>query len=133
MKTPKLYFCDVGLAAYLLGIRAVEHVKSHPLKGMLFENLVVMERVKRKLNNIESPSLYFFRNNTGNEVDLLEQDGANVVSYEIKTTQTLSSGLFKGLNFYKKLNPDNRKSILIHTGHEKTNWYGHECLPFWHV
>lgn len=133
VKTPKLYFCDVGLASYLLGISTVEHVKSHPLKGMLFENLVVMEKVKRKLNNVESPSLYFFRDNTGNEVDLLEQDGADLVSYEIKTTQTLSSGLFKGLNFYKKLNPDNKRSVLIYTGREKTNRYGHECLPFWSV
>lgn len=130
VKTPKLYFCDVGLAAYLLGISTVEHVRSHPLKGMLFENLVVMEKVKRKLNNVESPSLYFFRDNTGNEVDLLEQNGADVVSCEIKTTQTLSSGLFKGLNFYRRLNPDNKKSILVYTGREKTNRYGHECLPF---
>lgn len=133
VKTPKLYFCDVGLASYLLGISTVEHVKSHPLKGMLFENLVVMEKVKRKLNNVESPSLYFFRDNTGNEVDLLEQDGADLLSYEIKTTQTLGSGLFKGLNFYKRLNPDNRKSALIYTGREKTKRYGHECLPFWSV
>lgn len=131
VKTPKLYFCDVGLASYLLGISTVEHVKSHPLKGMLFENLVVMEKVKRKLNNVESPSLYFFRDNTGNEVDLLEQDRTDVVSYEIKTTRTLSSGLFRGLNFYKKLNPDNSRSVLVYTGSEETNRYGHQCLPFW--
>lgn len=50
-----------------------------------------------------------------------------------KTTQTLNSGLFKGLDFYKKLNPDNKKSVLVYTGREKTNRYGHECLPFWSV
>jgi len=133
VKTPKLYFCDVGLASYLLGISTIEHVKSHPLKGMLFENLVVVEKLKRKLNNVEPPSLYFFRDNTGNEVDLLEQDGTDVVSYEIKTTQTLSSSLFKGLNFYKKLNPDNKKSVLIYTGRQETDRYGHKCLPFWNV
>ena len=133
VKMPKLYFCDVGLASYLLGISTIEHVKSHPLKGMLFENLVVVEKLKRKLNNVEPPSLYFFRDNTGNEVDLLEQDGTDVVSYEIKTTQTLNSSLFKGLNFYKKLNPDNKRSVLIYAGREKTDRYGHECLPFWRV
>ena len=133
VKTPKLYFCDVGLASYLLGISTIEHVKSHPLKGMLFENLVVVEKLKRKLNNVEPPSLYFFRDNTGNEVDLLEQYGTDVVSYEIKTTQTLSSSLFKGLNFYKELNPDNKKSVLVYAGREKTDRYGHECLPFWSV
>ena len=130
VKMPKLYFCDVGLASYLLGISTVAHVKSHPLRGMLFENMVVMEKVKQKLNNVETPSLYFFRDNTGNEVDLLEQDGTEIVSYEIKTTQTLSPGVFRGLNFYKRLNPDNRKSVLVYTGHEKTNRYGHECVPF---
>lgn len=53
-----------------------------------------------------------------------EQDGFNVVSYEIKTTRTLSSGLFRGLNFYKKLNPDNSRSVLVYTGSEETNRYG---------
>lgn len=130
VKMPKLYFCDVGLASYLLEISTVAHVKSHPLRGMLFENMVVMEKVKQKLNNVGTPSLYFFRDNTGNEVDLLEQDGTEIVSYEIKTTQTLSPGVFRGLNFYKRLNPDNRKSVLVYTGHEKTNRYGHECVPF---
>ena len=133
VKTPKLYFCDVGLASYLLDIKAVEHVKSHPLRGMLFENLVVTEKIKRKFNNIERQSLYFFRDNTGNEVDLLEEEGSNVVSYEIKMAKTLDSSQFRGLNFYRKLNSENSRSVLVYTGSEKTTRYGHECLPFWHV
>lgn len=133
VKTPKLYFCDVGLASYLLDIKAVEHVKSHPLRGMLFENLVVAEKIKRKFNNVERPSLYFFRDNTGNEVDLLEEEGSNVVSYEIKMAKTLDSSQFRGLNFYRKLNSENSRSVLVYTGSEKTTRYGHECLPFWHV
>ncbi len=133
VKTPKLYFCDVGLASYLLGIKTVEHVKSHPLRGALFENLVVMEKIKQKLNSAQTPSLYFFRDNTGNEIDLLELDGADVTSYEIKSTRTLGAGLFKGLDFYKRLNPDNRKSVLVYAGSERTIRYGHECLPFFDI
>ena len=133
VKTPKLYFCDVGLASYLLDIRKVEHVKSHPLRGVLFENLVVVENIKRKFNNVKRPSLYFFRDNTGNEVDLLEEEGRHVVSYEIKMAKTLDSSQFRGLNFYRKLNSENSRSVLVYTGSEKTTKYGHECLPFWHV
>lgn len=133
VKTPKLYFCDVGLASYLLDIRKVEHVKSHPLRGTLFENLVVAEMIKRKFNNVERPSLYFFRDNAGNEVDLLEEEGSHVVSYEIKMAKTLDSSQFRGLNFYRKLNPENSRSVLVYTGSEKTTRYGHECLPFRHI
>lgn len=133
VKTPKLYFCDVGLASYLLDIKKVEHVKSHPMRGMLFENLVVVEKIKRKFNNIERPSLYFFRDNTGNEVNLLEEEGSHVVSYEIKMAKTLDSSQFRGLNFYRKLNPENSRSVLVYTGSEKTTRYGHECLPFRHI
>ena len=130
VKRPKLYFCDVGLASALLGIKKEEHVLSHPLKGALFENLIIIEKLKQKLNRAEEPSLYYFRDNVGNEVDLLEDKGNNIISYEIKTSQTLSRSLFKGLDFYKKLNPANKKSILIYTGGERVVRYGHIALPY---
>lgn len=128
IKSPKLYFYDVGLASYLLGIKNRTHVDCHPLKGSLFENLVIIEKLKAKHNNIETPSLYYFRDSTGNEVDLLEDHGPEIWSYEIKLGQTLSLSSFKGLNFYKKLNPDNRKSFLVYTGNENLTRYGHECI-----
>ena len=131
VKRPKLYFYDVGLASYLLGIRKEDHVLSHPLKGALFENLVIMEKVKCKLNKIQEPDFYYFRDNVGNEVDLLEEKGNKIISYEIKMNKTLSSSLFRGLNFYKKLNPNNSKSMLIYTGRKKLQMYGHQCLPYY--
>ena len=130
VKRPKLYFCDVGLASTLLGIKKQEHVSSHPLRGALFENLVIIEKLKQKLNRVEEPSLYYFRDNIGNEVDLLEDRGNEMISYEIKTSKTISYSLFKGLNFYKKLNPQNNQSILVYTGKEKVLRYGHKCLPW---
>ena len=133
VKQPKLYFYDVALAAYLLGIKKESHVNSHPLKGYLFENLIVIEKLKQKLNHAKEPSLYYFRDNIGNEVDLLEDLGQQVHSYEIKLAQTLNSSLFKGLNFYKKLNPENKKSFLIYTGKDKVQRYGHTCMPYLQV
>ena len=133
VKRPKLYFYDVGLASYLLGIQKEIHVLSHPLKGALFENLVIMEKIKQKLNKVQEPSFYYFRDHIGNEVDLLEEKGNKIISYEIKMNKTLSSSLFKGLNFYKKLNPDNNKSILIYTGRKKLKMYSHQCLPYWKI
>ncbi len=130
VKSPKLYFYDVGLAAHLLSIKNPDHVDTHPLKGALFENLVIMEKLKQKLNRVEPPDLYYFRDNVGNEVDLLEEEGHRIRTYEIKLSQTLSPSVFKGLDFYRKLNPDNHRSFLIYGGSERTVRYGHECIPF---
>ncbi|MBN2717574.1 MAG: ATP-binding protein [Deltaproteobacteria bacterium] len=132
VKSPKLYFFDVGLAAYLLGMKNPSHVDSHPLKGALFENLVIMEKFKQKYNSAATPNLYYFRDNTGNEVDLLEEDGPRIYTYEIKLSGTLGAAMFKGLDFYGKLNPNNSKSILVYGGKERTQRYGHECVPFNH-
>ncbi len=130
VKSPKLYFYDVGLASYLLGIKNIGQMQSHPLKGSLFENLVIIEKLKNIVNRIENPSLYYFRDNVGNEVDLLEEDGILINSYEIKLSKTLSSNLFKGLKFYQALNKDNKNSFLVYTGKEQGKRYGVKCIPY---
>ena len=126
VKSPKLYFYDVGLASFLLGIKSTEHIDSHPLKGELFENLVIMEKLKQQFNQVQRSSLYFFRDSTGNEIDLLEEDGLDVNSYEIKLSSTLAKHQFKGLDFYKKLNPNNENSTLLYTGDKSGSGYGHQ-------
>ena len=130
VKSPKLYFYDVGLASYLLGIRSKDHVDSHPLKGYLFENMIIVEKLKERYNRVETPHLYYFRDSSGNEVDLLVEEGEVIHSFEIKLSQTLSKGLFRGLDFYKKLNPNNKTSTLIYTGNEKSSRFGHLCTPY---
>ena len=84
VKSPKLYFYDTGLASYLLGVQCVEHIQSHPLKGMLFENMVVIEKLKQFWNQAQDARLYFFQDNAGMEIDLLEENGPHIFSYEIK-------------------------------------------------
>jgi predicted AAA+ superfamily ATPase len=88
VKTPKLYFLDVGLAAWLLGIRDAETLNIHAQRGALFETLVVSEFVKRRFNAAQPADLYFWRDNVGHEVDLLFEVGQQLQSVEIKSGAT---------------------------------------------
>lgn len=99
-KTPKLYFHDTGLAAWLMGINTVGQLDVHPLRGALFENLVVNEVMKLKLNRGEAPQLWFYRDKGQREVDLLDEapDGT-LAAYEIKAGCTYRTDFFKNLTY----------------------------------
>lgn len=77
VKTPKLYFHDTGLAAWLLGIESAAQVASHPLRGALFETWVVADYLKKRLNTARPSNLSFWRDRSGHEVDLLVEQGGN--------------------------------------------------------
>ena len=100
IKSPKLYFVDVGLAAYLLNLETPEQVERDPLYGNLFENLIVMEAYKARLNSAKEPGLYFYRDSHGNEVDLLIQNGPKLLPVEIKSSATYHPSLAKSLNYF---------------------------------
>jgi len=100
VKTPKIYFYDTGLACSLLNIIQTEQIATHFLRGSLFENLVINEFIKKNLNVGHEPQLSFWRDKTGNEVDLLEQTGGIQVGYEIKSGATYSTESFKGLRYW---------------------------------
>jgi predicted AAA+ superfamily ATPase len=85
IKSPRLYFYDVGLASWLLGAEDERHVRYHPLRGNLFENLVIMEALKYRYHRGERSNLYFWRDGKGNEVDLLVENGPDIVPVEIKS------------------------------------------------
>lgn len=104
LKTPKLYFYDTGLACSLLGIRNERELATHWARGALFENLVVSDLMKYHYNRAIVPPLYYWRDSTGNEVDCLIDSGLQVKSIEIKSSSTISSDFFKGLDYYGKLN-----------------------------
>ncbi len=106
VKSPKLYFYDVGLAAWLLGIHRPEQIQRDPLFGALFENMVVIDRLKTRLNASLPVECYFYRDNVGNEVDLLEPRGSKVRAIEIKAGATINSDYFKALGRFKKAFPD---------------------------
>lgn len=103
-KTPKLYFYDVGLAAWLMGINTEEQLDVHPLRGALFENLIVSDFMKRSYNQGEQPQLYFYRDQRQHEVDLLEEmpDG-RLRAYEIKAGMTFRQDYFTQLSYLKNV------------------------------
>jgi len=118
IKAPKLYFIDTGLCAFLLGISSPSHITSHPLKGPLFETLVFSEILKSRYNAGRTDSLYFYRDNNGNEVDVILELGGEITCIEIKITETVSSGLFKGLKFFRKHYSEKNSLHLIYGGDE---------------
>lgn len=97
VKMAKLYFVDTGLLCFLLSIRQADHLQSHPLLGSIFETFVVGECFKRFFNMGETPPLYFWRDQTGNEIDLLIHDGRQGFPIEIKLSQTFQTDFRKGI------------------------------------
>ena len=117
IKSPKLYFFDVGLAAYLLGIENKKQIFTHPLKGSLFENLVVIEALKHRYNRGRRSNLNFYRDNVGNEVDLVLSYANRHVGIEIKAGTTVSGGFFDGLRRLSTALPEPLASqLLVHGG-----------------
>jgi len=122
VKTPKLYFTDVGLASYLLGIENTKQLVRDPARGHLFENLVILEAVKNRLNKNLDPHCYFYRDSTGNEVDLILQRGQTLYPIEIKSSQTFHTSMLRGLkHFTKQCSSRVDKQFLIYNGeHQQT-------------
>lgn len=105
VKSPKLYFYDVGLACWLLGLRTAAQVSRDPLWGSLFENFIIMEALKDRLNAGESAEMYFYRDSEGNEVDLLLPTGGKLHAIEIKAGATINPDYFKGLKTFSAHHP----------------------------
>jgi len=116
IKSPKLYFLDTGLASYLLGVNEPSQLKNHPLRGAVFESLVVSELVKKRYNAVKTDNLYYFRDNTGNEVDIIVDQGAGTGQIEIKSGMTVAGDFFKGLTFFKALNKKAGPSYIVYGG-----------------
>lgn len=132
VKSPKVYFYDVGLACWLLGIKTVEQLQHHPLRGALFENLVVLEVMKSLRNQGLRDPLYFFRDSNGLEVDLLLEHAQGVQLVEIKASQTVAAPLFKNLRTVRALLGDRVLSQhLVYGGTEPQLRTDVDVLPCW--
>jgi len=97
IKSPKLYFYDTGLVCWLLGIQEASQLVAHPLRGSVFETLVLSELVKTRLNTGERATFHFWRDSNGNEVDVIADVGTKLMPIEIKSGQTLNRDFFTGL------------------------------------
>ena len=120
IKTPKIYFWDVGLAAYLLGLEEEKQVSRDPLRGNLFENMVVAEMFKQYYHYGKRPRLSFYRDSSGNEVDLVLERGQDLFPIEIKSGQTVSKQFFQGLNRFSGVVGDRiKRGVVVYAGESK--------------
>ena len=134
IKSPKIYFTDLGLATYLLGIENVGQLARDPLRGNLVENLIVLELVKYRYNLGIDPSLYFFRDAHGHEVDLIFQSGRNLIPIEIKAAQTFHRDFLSNLKFFQELVGDRfEKGFLIYAGSNEQKIESFAILNFLHA
>jgi predicted AAA+ superfamily ATPase len=119
IKSPKLYFTDVGLVSYLLEIETVNQMDRDPLRGQLFENLVVIELMKTYLNQGRKPPLYYYRDSQQHEVDVLIKRGHELIPIEIKSAQTFTKDFTRNLQYFNKLaNQRAAPGYVIYTGDE---------------
>ncbi len=103
VKTPKLYFFDTGLLCWLLGIQEAGHLAVHPLRGAVFENFVAAEAMKSRFNRGLTSNLFFWRDQSGHEVDLVADQGALLMPVEVKSGKTIASDSFAGLDRWRKM------------------------------
>ena len=117
IKSPKLYFYDIGLVSYLLGIENKNQIATHPLRGHLFENMIVIELLKNRYNKGKSNNLNFYRDSNGNEVDILYAIENKTFPIEIKAGETFTSDYLKGINSFNKSFPNiSNDGAVIYTG-----------------
>lgn len=103
IKSPKLYFTDVGLATYLLDITNTEQLARDPLRGNLVENFVVSDLMKHQFNEGYEPHCYFYRDSNQNEIDLVIKRGNDLIPIEIKSSKTFNKDFLKGLKYFNSL------------------------------
>ena len=129
IKSPKLYFYDVGLASYLIGIENAQQVTTHPLRGALFENVVVIEALKHRLNRGRTPELSFFRDSKGLECDLLLEAGGGIAAIEAKSGSTVSGDFFAPLHKVAELVPNVVSKTVVYGGNTRQERSDSAAVP----
>lgn len=129
IKSPKLYFIDVGLASYLIGIQYADQLATHPLRGPLFENAAVVEALKFRLNRGHRSNISFFRDAKGLECDLFFETGRGICANEIKSGATVSSDSFRTLNKVGELIPGVIQKTLVYGGDARQYRSDYEVVP----
>ncbi len=129
IKSPKIYFTDVGLAAFLLGIHTAEQASRDPLRGSLYENLVIVDIVKSALNRGIRPEIYFFRDSHGNEIDLLVREQGLLTPVEIKSAATFTTDFLKRLEWFQALGLKRlRRGMVLYDGGQPADIRGIRAL-----
>jgi len=123
VKMQKIYFYDTGLLCALLGIQNTQQLNFHPLYGNLFENFIVSELMKYSYNHGKSDNLYFWRDNTGHEIDIIVENSGKLYPVEIKSGKTITEDFFRGLTFWQKISGEKGGAIIFagETGQRRSN------------
>ena len=129
VKAPKLYFYDVGLASHLVGIERAEQLSTHPLRGPLFENAVVVEALKHRFNRGRRENLSFYRDVRGLECDLLYRNGENICAIEIKSGTTVASDWFAAFDRVSQALPQISSRVVVYGGAERQSRQAGEVVP----
>lgn len=131
IKAPKLYFYDCGLATWLLGINSKRQLETHPMRGHLFETWAVSELIKYRFNNGSQSNLYFWRDNSGNEIDIIIDNSGKLDIVEVKSGQTIASDFLNGVKKFKELAGDDLgSSFLLYGGEIVQNRSNVSILPW---
>ena len=126
----KLYFCDTGLALALLGVNQQEQLNQHPVRGAIFENFMITELLKQRYNRGLSNNLYFWRDNSGHEIDLLLEEVNQLYPIEIKSGKTITNDYFKSLIFWQKLTGKKEGTVLYAGDQVQKRSDGLQVLPW---
>lgn len=129
VRSPKFYFYDVGLACHLVGIEHAGQLATHPLRGALFENMVVVEALKHRFNRGRTMNLFFFRDSRGLECDLLYGTGNGMAAIEIKSGATINSDFFSALGRVAELAPEVSVRAVVYGGQETQSRSAGEAIP----
>lgn len=133
-KTPKLYFTDIGLASYLLDIQNVEQMSRDPLRGQIFENLVIVDIYKHHLNLGLNTPMYFFRDHNQNEVDILCKMKSGLIPIEVKSSKTFNKRFLKGLEYFVNISkPKVSSGILVYSGEEEKLFKDYLMLNYQYI
>ena len=110
---PKLFFYATGLTCWLLGIRTVDQLRNHPLRGSIFETWVISEIIKNRIHRGLGSGVFFYRDRHGQEIDLLIDHGNKITVVEAKSGQTISEDIIKTSLRYKKLLNDIKQTQTV--------------------
>ncbi len=131
IKTPKVYFYDTGLACSLLGIQNEQQLETHPLRGSLFENLIILEFQKAFLHRALKPKLSFYRDRAGHEVDLVWERPDPPLPIEIKAAMTFHSDFAKGVrHFLTELSCPEAEGWIVYGGESEQTRATLKILPW---
>ncbi|HCJ11658.1 MAG: hypothetical protein A2Y14_00150 [Verrucomicrobia bacterium GWF2_51_19] len=129
IKNPKLYFYDTGLACYLLGIEDPQQLEWHSMRGELFENLVFSETYKFFYAQGKQPPVFFWRNQSGVEIDMIIERAEGIIPVEVKSGQTVRNDFFNNLRYLEALT-EIRESFLVYSGQDRLTFKNTQIIPW---